>query len=200
MDLCIFGTGGSAKEIFWLAKQCGRNPVAFIDPYSEGELYNIPIKKENFLNPLKHTAIVAVGSPQLRKKIASEIWQEHGDCFDKLIHPSVIFLGNDIELGSGAVVYPKCILTCNIIIGTHCQLNCSTTISHDFKGGDFFTAACNVSISGNVMIGDCVFFGANASTKERVKITDNVTIGASACVTKNIMENGTYIGIPARKM
>ena len=29
--ICIFGTGGFAKEVYWLARQCGREVDAFID-------------------------------------------------------------------------------------------------------------------------------------------------------------------------
>jgi acetyltransferase-like isoleucine patch superfamily enzyme len=52
---------------------------------------------------------------------------------------------------------------------------------------------------GSTYIGNGVSIGSNATILP-VKICDNVVIGAGAVVTKDIVESGTYIGSPARKL
>jgi UDP-3-O-[3-hydroxymyristoyl] glucosamine N-acyltransferase len=109
-------------------------------------------------------------------------------------------MADDIVIGQGSIICANCIITCNVYLGYHTHLNLSTTIGHDTVTGDFFTTAPGVHISGKVNAGACVYLGTNASTVEDISICDNVTIGAAACVSKDIIESGIYVGVPAKKM
>jgi len=200
MKICIFGAGGSARETYWIAKRCGYEVEAFLD-VKDGSFYdNIPIKQENYFDPFKHLAVVAIGSSIIRKKISTQIMNKYGNVFISLIDPSCILLSPNIIIGKGAVIAPKCVLTCDIAIGDFCQLNVNSVIMHDAKIGDFFTTAPGVHINGNVNIGNCVYFGSNSTTKENISIYENTIVGAGACIVKNIIESGTYAGVPATKM
>lgn len=199
--LCIFGAGGFAKEVFWLAKQCGKEVDAFIDLNQNGYCYEIKIENENYFDPIKHKAVVAVGNPQLRQKIVNQILFKYTyDVFDTIVAPSANLMSNNIDIGYGSVICSNCILTCDIKLGDWSQLNLATTIGHDVKTGNFFTTAPGVHINGKVNIGNCVYFGSNSSTVEDISIYENTIIGAGACVSKNILESGTYVGIPAKKL
>jgi sugar O-acyltransferase (sialic acid O-acetyltransferase NeuD family) len=199
--VCIFGAGASARETYWIATRCGYEVEAFLD-LDDGENYNdIPILSESFFDKEKHSAVVAVGSPKLRRDIVSKVLEWHGsDVFISVIDPSVISLSPNIKIGIGAVIAPQCVLTCDICIGSFCQLNVATSIMHDFCAGDFFTTAPGVKINGRVKVGDMVYFGANSSTKEEINITSDVIVGAGACVVKDLEESGTYIGVPAKRL
>ena len=50
----------------------------------------------------------------------------------------------------------------------------------------------------NVLIEDNVFIGANATILAGVHIGKNAIIGAGSVVTKDVMENTTVVGVPAR--
>jgi sugar O-acyltransferase (sialic acid O-acetyltransferase NeuD family) len=200
--LCIFGSGGFAKEVFWLAKQCGREIDAFIDLNAGGNCCGIKIENENYFDKEKHRAVVAVGNPQLRAKIITQITSKHGgEVFDTLVSPYAnIMSETTIDVGYGSVICANCILTCDIKLGDYSQLNLATTIGHDVKTGLYFTTAPGVHINGNINAGDSVYFGSNATTVEGISICSDVVIGASACVSKDIIESGVYVGIPAKKM
>ncbi|MDP3561821.1 MAG: DapH/DapD/GlmU-related protein [Legionellaceae bacterium] len=200
-EICIFGAGGFAKEVFFLAKECMYTVNAFIDIHS-GSLYGIKIETDDYFDPKLHLAVVAVGNPMLREKIVNQIIKRHGDdVFVSLISPSANRLGGDtIQIGKGSIICPNCVLTCDISLGDFTQLNLATTIGHDVKADDFFTTAPGAHINGNMHIGKRVYFGSNASTKEGVNICDDVTVGAAACVTRHISEAGTYVGTPAQKL
>ena len=64
------------------------------------------------------------------------------------------------------------------------------------KGGP---ARGDRSLYGSTTIGNNVSIGSNATILP-VKICDGVVIGAGAVVTKDILEQGTYIGNPAQKL
>ena len=50
------------------------------------------------------------------------------------------------------------------------------------------------------IIGDNVYIGPHVSIIEDVIIGNNATIGAGAVVTKNIGENSTAVGVPAKEI
>jgi len=195
-SICIFGAGGFAKEVACIAK-----PIAFIDIQAGKPILDIPVETIDFFEPDKHVAIVAVGDPNLRDRIGARLsLLKHGAQFANLIAPSAKILDKSVKYKCGAVICDGCILTCDISLGEHVQLNLNTTIGHDCVIGDYFTTAPGVHISGNCQIGHHVYFGTNSCTIEGISICDRVTIGAGAVVTKDITEPGTYVGVPARRI
>lgn len=199
-SICIFGAGGSARETSWIAQRCNHKVVAFLD-LQERETYgDIPVLAESFFDKTKHLAVVAIGNSVLRKKIVEQVLTKYGDVFISLIDPSTIMLSPNITIGQGAVIAPRCTLTCDISIGTFCQLNIGTSIMHDVQTGDFFTTAPGVRINGKVKIGNGVYFGSNSVTKEEINIGDLITVGAGACVVNDITDSGVYVGVPAKRL
>jgi len=199
--ICIFGAGGFAKEVYWLAQQCQKQVDAFIDIKSGGHLCGQPIQDDSYFDPAVHTAVVAVGNPKVREKIVNQIIAKHGyGVFETLISPYANIMADTVTVGYGSVICANCILTCDIELGDFSQLNLATTIGHDTKTGKFFTTAPGVHISGKVLAGEKVYLGTNSSTVEDISICSDVTIGAAACVSKDIVESGVYVGVPARKM
>lgn len=201
MKICIFGAGGFAKEVYWLAKQSGYSVAAFIDVQAGENYRDVPIKDESFFDKNNHLAIVGVGNPKIREKITRRIIDQHGvGSLTTLISDTASILDNKISIGPGSVICDNCILTCDIKLGLCAQLNLSTTIGHDTVAGDFFTTAPGVHISGKVNAGERVYFGTNSSVIEGINICSDVVIGAGACVAKDIIESGVYVGVPTKKL
>ena len=195
MEKVIIGAGGFAKEV--KSQMNNSNIKMFVnDEYWISNDENI--FKLSDLNIKKHMVIVAIGNPIDRYKIIKKLPLE--TMFYNFIHHSTLFLSNDIEIGIGSIICAGCILTTNIKIGNHSQLNLHTTIGHDTVVGDFFTTAPGVKISGNCTIGDRVYFGTNSSVKEKIKICDDVVIGLNSGVVKNIELCGVYGGVPINKI
>ena len=109
-------------------------------------------------------------------------------------------MDKNIKIGEGSFIGANSILTTNIKIGKHAILNRGNQIGHDTIIGDYFSAMPGAIISGNVRIYDCVYVGTNSSVKEKISIHSLSTIGMNGCVTKNIKQPGTYIGVPAKQI
>lgn len=195
MEQALIGAGGFANEV--MAHMKMNNMVCFVDDcfFSENDKN---IKKLSEFDPEKYKVLIVIGDGKVRKRISEQL--PKNTKYFSFIHPSAQILGEDVEIGEGSVICAGVIITTNCVIGKHSHLNLLTTVGHDNRIGDYFTTAPSVNISGNCKIGDCVYFGTNSSVREKIEICDNVTIGLNSGVVKDILESGTYVGSPAKKI
>jgi sugar O-acyltransferase (sialic acid O-acetyltransferase NeuD family) len=190
MRKAIIGYGGHAMEVF---QQMKTDVVFFVDDqYVTGR--TLPISK---FNPQEYEVIVAIGDPHIREEICKKLPKETK--YFTFIHPTSLIIGN-VEIGEGSFIGAYSVLTTNIKIGNHAILNRGNHIGHDSIIGDFFSAMPGAIVSGNVTIANNVYIGTNSSIKEKISICDNVKIGLNAGVVKDIIESGTYVGVPAKKI
>lgn len=75
-------------------------------------------------------------------------------------------------------------------------VNGGTIIGNNVNISQFLNIGTNKSTP--AIIGDNVYIGPHVSIVENVKIGSEATIGAGAVVTKDIPENATAAGVPAR--
>lgn len=141
-------------------------------------------------------AICAVGPSHHRYRLVKRA-EELGCRFFSIIHPSVI-MTRRVALGQGTVVAAGCILTNQIHIGNHVQINLACTIEHDDILEDFTTLSPGVNVSGNVTLETGVFVGTGACIIEKTRIGRWSIIGAGSVVIKDIPENTTVVGNPTR--
>ena len=206
--LCIFGTGGFGREtllvfIDALKGRSGENytdHVVFMvsdDNYVEEKIMGVPVIRLTEFDVQKYKMVVAVGEPGVRKSMV-ELLPKQTE-YATLVHPTAV-ISDWVELSEGTIVAAGVIVTCNIKIGKHAQLNLHTTIGHDCVIGDYFTTAPGVKISGICEFGDCVYFGTNASVKQDISICSDVTIGMGGVVVKPIVQSGVYVGSPVKEI
>ena len=204
----LIGAGSFAEEVKWHVQSSmdhifsevgrlfigGKDMICFVE---DGYYVESPhVYKLSTFNPVEYDVLIAVGDPKIREKLRDKLPEE--TTFFSFIHPSAQILDKEgVKVGEGSFIGANCVLTTNITIGDHCQLNIGTVIGHDCLIGDFFTTAPGAKVSGNCDIGDCVYLGTNSSVKEKTAILSEVTIGMGAVVVHNIYCPGTYVGVPA---
>jgi sugar O-acyltransferase (sialic acid O-acetyltransferase NeuD family) len=195
MKKVLIGAGGFADEV--KAHMGLFDMISFVDDvyYKEGDEKIKPLSQ---FNPNEYQVLIAIGDPITREQMVNKLPKETK--YFTFVHPSVIILGNDVEIGEGSVVCAGTIITTNCKIGKHTHLNLMTTIGHDCVIDDFFTTAPGAKISGNCNIGKCVYIGTNVSIKQKINICDYTIIGLNAGVIKNIEEPGVYTGTPTKKI
>jgi sugar O-acyltransferase (sialic acid O-acetyltransferase NeuD family) len=211
--LVIVGAGGSGREVLGLVRDIedGRNGswefLGFVadDVPDEEALFRIgapylgSTEDADLLSSLSGSYFaVAIGNGALRAHAFAHM-REAGLLPAILIHPTVV-AGQDIEINPGAVICAGSILTTNIRLGAGAYVNLGCTISHDVSIGNFVTLAPNVSLSGNVTLNDFANLGTGVSVIQGINIGPSVTVGAGAVVTRNVDENLTVVGVPARPL
>jgi sugar O-acyltransferase (sialic acid O-acetyltransferase NeuD family) len=191
MKLALFGYGGHAREV---ASQIDQKVTFFVD----NEYANDVAKPISQFNPEEYVMMVAVADSKDRFDIVQKLPKETQ--YFTYIHPTVLILDDNIELGEGSFIGANSILTTNIKIGKHAILNRGNHIGHDCQIGDYFSAMPNAVVGGNVTIGDKVYMGSCSNIREKINISNNITIGMNAAVVKNLIDEHIYIGVPAKKL
>ena len=210
-QIVIYGAGGFARETAWLIQSCNENKrlyevVCFVDDNKSiqgSELNGIPVMSlETSRQRFPEAKIVGgVGQPQTRELLMKKA-DQIGFQFETIIHPRVE-LSEWIEIGLGAVICAGNILTTNITLGQHVQINLDCTVGHDVIFGDYTTLSPGVHISGWVHFRRRVYVGTgavfiNGTKDEPIQIGDDAVIGAGACVTGPVPPNTTVVGVPAK--
>lgn len=214
--IAVYGGGGFAREVAWLVESCGRvgnekfEVVCFIDDDQNlhgTKLNGVSVYSLSDAAKLYPDAevISGIGSPTAREVVMTNA-QLAGFRCATIIHPSVEYSTTWNSIGEGTVICAGSILTVNIGLGKHVQINLDCTIGHDAILGDYTTLAPGVHVSGWVHMGKRVYVGTganiiNGTQDQPIIIADDVTIGAGACVTKSVEESGiTVVGVPARPL
>lgn len=212
-QIAIYGGGGFAREVAWLVEACNEarqlyHVVGFIDDNQEAhgtELNGIPViglevARKRFPDA---RVVGAVGTPKTRQ-IVIEKAAVAGFGFETIIHPRVE-RSRWIDIGLGTVICAGNILTVNITLGQHVQINLDCTIGHDVIMGDFTTLAPGVHVSGWVHFGKRVYVGTgavflNGTQDNPLVVGDDAIVGAGACVVKSVPPNTTVVGVPAKPL
>lgn len=192
----LFGASGHGKVIKEILKANGVNVQAFVD--------DNPNVEESSGCPVLHDAkglspmIVSIGDNKIRKMIVNRLKTDnHSIRFGLAIHPSAV-VSPSAKIGEGTVVMAGAVINADAVIGKHCIVNTGATIDHDCVIEDFCHIAPGVHICGATHIGKCTWVGVGSSVIQCLNIGNNCMIGAGSVVVKDLPDNVTAYGCPAK--
>ncbi len=195
--LIIIGAGGHGKVVADVALRCGYSDISFVDDHVFGECMGFPIigkcDELNGYNDGKTDFIIAVGNNATRKYIA----ETYDLKWATLIHPSAQ-IGSHTVIGEGTVVMANAVINACASIGKHCIINSGAIVEHDNKLGDYVHISPRAALGGTVTVGDETHIGIGAVVRNNIEICGKCMIGAGAVVVNNIVDNGVYVGVPAK--
>jgi UDP-3-O-[3-hydroxymyristoyl] glucosamine N-acyltransferase LpxD len=111
-----------------------------------------------------------------------------------------VVIGDDCIIGSGCNIV-RGSANENTIIEDGVNMAPGCCIGHGSVIGEQTHLANNVSTGGSSSIAKYNFIGSSAVVSAGVKIeSEDVILGAGSVITKNINENGVYVGLPARRV
>lgn len=116
----------------------------------------------------------------------------------RIPHVGKVIIGKDCEIGANSIIDRGSVK--NTIIGEKTFLDNFVHIAHNVTIGKKCIFAAQTGVAGSTSIGDNVVIGGQAGISGHLKIGNNVKIGGKSGVVKDIKDNETVMGYPAKPL
>ena len=207
--MLIVGAKGFAKELLEVIIQGNLGAkITFYDDVSEylpkllfgkSSILRNEDEAKFYLKRSDERFALGVGNPKMRHRLC-EKFIALGGRLTTVISPFAKIGKYNNFIQEGNNILTNVVIESNNIIGKGCLIHVGSLISHDVVIGDFCEISPHSNLLGNVVIGKLCSIGTGSIILPKVKIGDNVTVAAGAVVTKNVMDNMTVIGVPAKPL
>jgi sugar O-acyltransferase (sialic acid O-acetyltransferase NeuD family) len=198
--LVILGFGGHARSVADVALDCGVERLIFVDAAARPNetWFDFPVLGAMpDLDFKLWAAFPAACESSARRQQVEQI--NAAKIPVATLISTRAYVGKGGSVGTGAFVAHNSYVGPMAVVGAGAIINTGAIVEHECRVGDFSHVSVNATVAGRCVIGDSVFVGAGAVIKDKVHIADGVIIGAGACVVEDLREQGTYVGVPARK-
>jgi len=174
---------------------CDKEEKTF-DPFGL-KYYGSELSDEALTAMKENGGFIAIGTNSVRNNIYEEL-SKKGIRFFNAVHPSAVVDALAMIAEGGVMIAANVSINPLAKIGTGVICNTSCVIEHECVVGDFAHIGPGAVLCGNVKIGKRSFVGANAVIRQGITIGDNATIGAGSVVVKDVPDNVTVLGVPAK--
>ena len=192
--MILYGASGHAKVIIDILLKSKIIITAIIDDNKNlKSILGFKVyRKQN--TKINEELIISIGNNKTRKSISSKL--KNVD-YGIAIHPKAI-IDKTSSINNGTVIMANAIINSSVKIGKHCIINTNTVIEHDCIINDFAHISPSATLCGNVFIDKGTHIGAGAIINPNIKIGKWCIIGSGSVVIKDIPNNTTVVGNPAR--
>jgi sugar O-acyltransferase (sialic acid O-acetyltransferase NeuD family) len=201
--MILIGYSGHAFVVYGILTAAGKKVTGYCD--AEAKSYN-PFAVEYFGNEDSDAALaafnqngffVAIGNNTIREKVHQKLVQKNG-VPGNAIHPSAVIDPSAVIAAEGVMIAANAVINPLASIGKGAICNTGSIIEHECVVSDFAHIGPGAVLCGNVKVGNKSFIGANAVVRQGITIGSNAMIGAGAVVVKDVPDNTTVTGVPAK--
>jgi sugar O-acyltransferase (sialic acid O-acetyltransferase NeuD family) len=206
MKLLIAGAGGHGRVVAEAALASRAfSSAAFLDdrfPMGGATIEEWPILGSlDQLEELSSTfqAFAAgIGDPALRISLLGRARKSGLRCAP-IIHPTAS-VSTHCSIGEGTVVIAGACINVGVRIGEACIINTGASVDHDCVLAEAVHICPGAHLAGDVQIGPRTWFGIGAVARQGIRIGADAAIGAGAVVIRDVPDNATVAGNPAREL
>ena len=144
--------------------------------------------------------VIAMGNNNGQRRLDLQKWMnERGLTPIDAYHPTS-YRSKGAVLGSGCQMLHSSMVGARTRVGDQVIFNTGSAADHECVIDDGVHLGPGARLSGRVKVGRCSFVGIGAVVLPDLTIGANAVIGAGAVVTRNVPDNSTFVGIPARQL
>ena len=210
-NLIIVGAGGFSGSIAAAVEDINRwerrwNLLGFIDddPARRGQQpFGYPILDVvSSASPYSTCRFVIGVASHRNRRARHAIVERMGlpiEHFATIVHPTVSVHAT-ASLGPGTVILQGTVVNHGVSVGNHTLVSEQCSLGHDSAIGDFATIAPGAIVSGCAKIGAGAYLGAGSRILENLTIGDYALVGIGGVVVRDVAENVTVFGNPARPL
>lgn len=195
----IIGAGGHGRVVADTVELCGDTVLGFLDDsdatHSKVNIIGKVADAEKYCDNETYL-FVAIGNCKVRERIMNGLPKAK---WYTAIHPSAVISPTAI-IGEGTCFMPNSVINNGAVVGRGVIVNTCASIDHDCFVADFVHLACGAHLAGTVTVGKNTWIGIGAIISNNISVCDNLIIGAGAVVVNDITEQGTYVGVPAKRI
>lgn len=201
-QIFVFGASGHAKVVIDVVEKQGLYDIAFLaddDPalkLTDVYGYRVIGGKQELLAASIRKGIVAIGSNKARRNVSAWL-TDNGFELVCAVHPSAQ-LARGVTVGDGTVLMAGVVVNSDCSIGRNVIINTRASIDHDCTIGDNVHLAPGSVLCGSVTVGEGSFICAGATIIPNLTIGKNVTIGSGSTVIRDVSDDLTLVGSPAK--
>lgn len=204
------GAGGHAKIIVEILRLLGEfDIVGLLDANPElhgTSILQVPVLGNDSLLPELFArgvrqAFVGLGGTGDNRPRASLYLLARQNKFEMLsaIDPRAIVSPSAV-LGEGVMVMPGAVINADSRLGNNVVVNTGAIVEHDCRIGDHVHIATGARLGGGVIVLEGAHIGLGAAIKQGVQVGRNAIVGAGAVVIRDVADDATVIGVPARPL
>ena len=198
----VVGAGGHAKVVLDALLASGHEVLGVYDD-NPALLGVEPIPGVKVLGDAKDllkglekgegVVILAIGENRVRCRLSQQFSVPYGVA----CAPSTV-LGRGVRIGKGSMILPSVTVNIDTVIGEHVILNTSCSVDHDCRIGDYAHIAPGSHLGGDVTVGEGTLLGVGSRVIPGIRIGHWSIVGAGAVVTRDLPDNCTAVGVPAK--
>jgi acetyltransferase EpsM len=189
--IVIVGAGSQGTIVADILERAGTPAIGFVDDTPGKDV----LGTIDDLRTIAHDAIiVAIGDNRLRRGLLERL---AGERLATAIHPFTSIAAS-ARIGDGSMISAGVILQPRAVVGRGVILNTKASIDHDSAVGDFAHISVGTTIGANVRIGEETLIAPGVTVVSGMTIGARSIIGAGAVVVRNVPDDVTAFGVPAR--
>lgn len=193
--IVIIGAGGHGAIV---ADILGDRAAGFVDDHVllHGTTI-LGLRVYASIDDVEHDGVIVAIGDNVARRAISERLLSAGERLATAIHPFAS-VSRSATIAEGAMISAGAIVLPRAVIGRGALLNTKSSVDHDCAIGDFVHLGPDATLGGNVHIGEETTVGPATTIVSNISIGARVVIGAGAVVVRDLPDDVTAWGVPAR--
>lgn len=124
--------------------------------------------------------------------------KDSSGAYKKIQHYGSVCIADDVNIGDNVTIDRATIGLTKIC--KNVKIDNQVHIAHNSEIGANTIITASVTISGSVVIGENCWLGPNSTINNKGSLPNNSILGIGSVLLKKVIQEGTYFGVPVKKI